>query len=225
MSLLTAEGVWKEYCGTSGGVVHVLRGASLEIQPGEFVAIYGASGTGKSTLLHTLGGLDAPNAGQIWFQGSSLYAGSADALAMFRNQTVGFVFQFYHLLPEFTAEENVMLPCILAGLSRRQAQSRAQELLAQVGLADRRAHAPHMLSGGEQQRVAIARALARSPKILLADEPTGNLDTAMGEHIMQILQEQRKACGAAMVMVTHNPQLLHHVDRSLELREGILHAA
>ncbi len=225
MPLLKADAIWKQYREARGETVAVLRGASLAIEPGEFVAVYGASGTGKSTLLHVLGGLDIPDAGQVWFNGSSLYGSTEQVLAQFRNRTVGFIFQFYHLLPEFSAEENVLLPCLLGGVSRRAAQQKAESLLEAVGLQDRRRHRPHMLSGGEQQRVAIARALAQSPHLLLADEPTGNLDTAMGEQIMELLQQQRKRSGAAMVMVTHNPSLLSQVDRAFELREGVLHAA
>lgn len=224
MSLLVVETVWKQYQEEGGGTISVLRGASLTVSPGESVAIYGASGTGKSTLLHIMSGLDVPSRGLVTFEGAKLSQQTAVALARLRNQAIGFVFQFYHLLPEFTVEENVMLPCLLAGLSRAEARGRARSLLAGVGLQDRRGHRPSMLSGGEQQRVAIARALVQSPKIILADEPTGNLDAAMGAQVMALLQQQRAACGAAMVMVTHNGDLLRQVDRALELREGLLHA-
>lgn len=225
MPLLTIDTVWKSYQDEGKRTISVLRGASLNVEPGEFVAIYGASGSGKSTLLHIMGGLDAPNRGAVYFNGAPVYMKSEAERARLRNRGVGFVFQFYHLLPEFTAEENVMLPCILGGVPRADARQRAVALLHEVGLRERRSHRPHMLSGGEQQRVAIARALAQSPQVILADEPTGNLDTVMGSQVMELLLRKRIDCGAAMVMVTHNLQLLQHVDRAFELREGLLHAA
>jgi lipoprotein-releasing system ATP-binding protein len=222
MSRLSARGLWKQYQ-EAGATTAVLHGASLEIADGEFVAVYGASGTGKSTLLHILGGLDRPEKGDVEFEGEPLYTRSEKALAAYRNRSVGFVFQFYHLMPEFTAEENVMIPCLISGVRRNVAKARATELLDTVGLSDRRTHRPAQLSGGEQQRVAIARALAQSPKLLLADEPTGNLDEAMGQHVMELLRSMGAASGASIVMVTHNPDLIESTDRRLELREGVLH--
>lgn len=223
MSLLRAEGIWKAY-DVDGRDVQVLLGADLEVGEGEFVVVRGASGSGKSTLLHILGGLDRPLRGGVAFRGQSVYEQREVELARFRNREVGFIFQFYHLLPELTARENVMLPCLIGGVSRKEAGARADELLSLVGMAPRAAHVPQQLSGGEQQRVAMARAVAQRPRLLLADEPTGNLDATMGAHVMQLLRTVWREQHMAVVMVTHNRELMDANDRQLELRSGVLHA-
>lgn len=203
-------------------VVSVLRGVSLQIEPGERVAILGMSGAGKSTLLHLLGGLDAPTEGKVWIDGEDIYRLSPARLAAFRNSRVGFVFQFHHLLPEFTALENVAIPARIAGLGVREARSRAQGLLERVGVAHRADHLPTELSGGEQQRVAIARALVQRPALLLADEPTGNLDTKTGASIHALLDELNQEIGMTLVVVTHNETFASHLSRKLLMRDGLL---
>ncbi|MBI4367045.1 MAG: ABC transporter ATP-binding protein [Deltaproteobacteria bacterium] len=223
MALIEARAISKIY-DTDGARVTVLRGVDLAIAAGEFCTIFGASGSGKSTLLHVLGGLDRPTQGTVHFRGGSLYAMDDRGLAAFRNREVGFIFQFYHLLPELSALENVMLPCLIGGVSRGTARRKAEELLAGVGLADRGRHSPRELSGGEQQRVAIARALVQSPALLLADEPTGNLDEAAGTHVMDLLQSMVAARRMTAIMVTHNPELIRTAPRKYELRGGTLHA-
>ncbi|MBI2343353.1 MAG: ABC transporter ATP-binding protein [Deltaproteobacteria bacterium] len=222
MSAIAAQGIWKGYRGDGGEVV-VLRALSFTVARGEFIVVYGASGSGKSTFLHILGGLDRPDRGDVCVDGEALYRLTEPALARYRNKTVGFVFQFYHLLPEFTAEENVMVPMSIGGMRRHTARRRAETLLARVGLGERRHHYPSALSGGEQQRVAIARALGQSPAFIFADEPTGNLDEARGAQIMQLLRETVREHGTTIVMVTHNPALMAAGDRRVELREGMLH--
>lgn len=192
---------------TSAGTLEVLRDLALEVKSAEMVAVVGESGVGKSTLLHLLGGLDAPTSGKIVCAGTDIVALNEDARSRFRNRQVGFVFQFHHLLEDFTAQENIMLPSLAAGASRSQARQRADELLASVGLSGRASHLPSALSGGEQQRVAVARALANRPRLLLADEPTGNLDIATGERLHDLLVEVNKREGSAFVIATHNPEL------------------
>lgn len=205
--------------------VPVLRGVDLSVERGEAVSIMGASGAGKSTLLHVLGGLDRPSEGAVLFDGQDIYHWSAARRAEFRAHSLGFVFQAYHLLPELTVLENVMLPLMRrlnwvhqAGRYREQ----ALHLLSEVGLADRARHRPVELSGGEQQRVALARALVNDPEIVLADEPTGNLDSATGERILQHLFALTKARGHTLVMVTHNEALAERCDRTVHLRDGIV---
>ncbi|MBI4237933.1 MAG: ABC transporter ATP-binding protein [Deltaproteobacteria bacterium] len=224
MWLLAAEGLVKQYR-SNGSELTVLRGASLMVRSGEFVVLYGASGSGKSTLLHVLGGLDRPDAGEVAFQGQALYRQSEAALAAYRNTAVGFVFQFYHLLPELSVEENVMLPALLAGLRRSAARTRARDLLAAVGLSERLTATPGTLSGGEQQRVAIARALIQTPPLLFADEPTGNLDPERGAQVMALLRGLQRGRDTTVIMVTHNRELMLPTDRRLELREGMIHEA
>ena len=189
------------------GTVEVLKGVDLSIEKGEFVAIVGPSGVGKSTLLHLLGALDRPSAGEILYEGVSLGQLDNGQLASFRNQTIGFIFQFHHLLPEFTALENVMMPLLVARRKRPQAQEIAASLLREVGLESRLTHRPAELSGGEQQRVAIARALGVGPKVILADEPTGNLDTKTGDAAFELLRRLNRERGLTFVMVTHNEGL------------------
>src|SRR5438093_2194727 len=188
-------------------VVSVLERLALEIEAGERIAIVGESGVGKSTLLHLLGALDRPTSGRILFEGEDVFSRPEAELAAFRNREVGFVFQFYHLLPDFTALENVMLPALIAGEAFREAQTRAASLLERVGLRERLAHRPGQLSGGEQQRVAVARALAQRPKLLLADEPTRNLDRATGEDAQQLMFALNQERAAARVVATHQHRL------------------
>ena len=203
-------------------VVSVLEYLSLEIEAGERIAIVGESGVGKSTLLHLLGALDRPTSGRILFDGEEVFSRPEAELAAFRNREVGFVFQFHHLLPDFTALENVMLPALIAGEAFREAQTRAASLLERVGLRERLAHRPGQLSGGEQQRVAVARALVQRPRLLLADEPTGNLDPATGDGVQQLLVEINREHGSSLVVATHNARLAAAMGRTLRLAEGRL---
>ena len=217
--LIEARGLVKRY--PSGGrTLTVIDGLDLAVAAGETVAIVGASGAGKSTLLHLLGGIDRPSAGEILFEGARLETFSTAKLAHYRNASVGFVFQFHFLMPDFTALENVQMPLLLAGERLATAARRAAELLGEVGLGDRGHHRPGELSGGEQQRVAIARAIARAPKLLLADEPTGNLDRTTGETVFALLQRLNRERGLTMVMVTHNAELAGASGRILTLEGG-----
>jgi lipoprotein-releasing system ATP-binding protein len=204
-------------------VVQVLSGLDLDVEPGERVAIVGESGVGKSTLLHLLGALDQPSGGRLLFDGDDVFARREAELAHFRNREIGFVFQFHHLLGDFTALENVMLPSLIGGQAAGTTRARASDLLARVGLKDRLAHRPGQLSGGEQQRVAVARALAQRPRLLLADEPTGNLDPATGEEVQQLLLELNHEHGATLVVATHNDRLAGAMGRTLRLAGGQLH--
>jgi len=217
-----AEGIERTFVGATGEDIRVLRGIDLEVDRGHTLAIVGPSGAGKSTLLHVLGGLDLPSAGRIWLGGRELSALPDMELARIRNGFVGFVFQFHHLLRDFTALENVMMPQLIAGVDRRKAERRALDLLKQVGLAGRVEHRPAKLSGGEQQRVAVARALANEPPVLLADEPSGNLDQETSERLHDVLFELVRDHGTALVVVTHNASLADRCDRVLELRDGVL---
>jgi lipoprotein-releasing system ATP-binding protein len=203
--------------------VDVLRGVDLSVEPGEMVAVVGASGSGKSTLLHLLGGLDAPTAGQVLVGGEPMTALNEEGRSRLRARAVGFVFQFHQLLPEFTALENVMMPgWIAGGRHEAEARGRAEELLRDLGLIERAEHKPSELSGGEQQRVAMARALHRRPAVLLADEPTGNLDRNAAQGLVEVLERYRRENGQATVIVTHNPDLARSADRVLLLEEGRL---
>ena len=186
------------------------------------LAIEGASGAGKSTLLHILGTLDRPSDGQVFFQGQDLFARSNAELAQLRNREVGFVFQFHHLLPEFSALENTMMPGLIQGMSPRTAGKEAEKILSQLGLEDRLHHKPGQLSGGEQQRVAVARALMLKPKVILADEPTGNLDTQTGEEVHNLLAKINREQGITLIMVTHNPMLASRLNRRVRLADGWL---
>jgi lipoprotein-releasing system ATP-binding protein len=218
-ALLIGDELEKEY--RSGPeIVRVLRGASLQVGRGEVVALVGASGVGKSTLLHLLGALDRPTAGRVLFEGEEIFTRGEAALVRFRRHQVGFVFQFYNLLGEMTALENAMLPALLARRSWNEAQQRAADALAEVGLADRLRHRPGELSGGEQQRVAIARALVPEPRIILADEPTGNLDPKTSEVVFDLFLRLQAERGIAFLIATHNPELARRADRAYRLVEG-----
>lgn len=220
-SLLEVRGLRKTYH-TGPNRVEVLTGIDLDLEQGTTVALVGASGAGKSTLLHLLGALDRPSGGTVLFHGEDLFSKSDRDLASFRNRCIGFVFQFHHLLPEFTALENVMMPALIARIAKEEARSRAEELLTDVGLAHRLTHRPGELSGGEQQRVAIARALALSPELLLADEPTGNLDMKTSEGVHALLGELQQKKGLTLVVVTHNEQLASAMGRVVRLADGRL---
>ena len=202
--------------------VSALRGVSLEIEEGDFVAILGPSGSGKSTLLHVLGGLDRPDKGEVLIDGTSLYTLNDNKRADVRLRKIGFVFQFFNLLPRLTALRNVELPLTLADVGEQESVKKAKELLELVGLGDRTSHRPTELSGGEQQRVAIARALVNEPKIVLADEPTGNLDTTTGGEIVRLMQRLNKEKGQTFIVVTHDPSVAENADRILFLKDGVI---
>ncbi|MCI0370091.1 MAG: ABC transporter ATP-binding protein [candidate division NC10 bacterium] len=206
----------------AGETLHILRGVSLTVSAGEFVAVVGPSGAGKSTLLHLLGALDRPTGGELSYGDRALWTLSDGELAEFRNRTIGFVFQFHHLLPEFTALENAMMPALISRRPPAEAAEAARALLVQVGLGGRVQHRPGELSGGEQQRVAVARALVSSPRVLLADEPTGNLDRKTGEEVFALLRLFNRERGVALVLVTHNEALSRQADRILRLEDGRL---
>jgi lipoprotein-releasing system ATP-binding protein len=219
---IVAEGITKEFVGGDGTVLRILDHADLKVGVGESIAIVGQSGAGKSTLLHILGGLDRPTRGTVQIGGENLAAATEDRLARLRNERIGFVFQFHHLLREFTALENVMMPQLIAGVAPNVAQKQARELLSQVGLGNRLDHTPGRLSGGEQQRVAVARALANRPLALLADEPSGNLDPHTSEKLHDLLFSVSREHASAMVLVTHNRELAARADRTLMVDEGQL---
>jgi lipoprotein-releasing system ATP-binding protein len=217
-TLLKATGISKSFT-HEGNLISVLDDLNLTVYERESVAIVGPSGAGKSTLLHLLGALDVPNEGSIVFQGVDINALSANRRANFRNESIGFMFQFHHLLPEFSALENVMMPLLIGGIDRKQAKDTSENWLARVGLEDRFNHRPSELSGGEQQRVALARALVRTPKLLLADEPTGNLDYETGARIHELFAELSDESGTSMVIVTHNLKLAENQSRQLQLSD------
>jgi lipoprotein-releasing system ATP-binding protein len=221
-AILEAQGLRKLYRGGDGTPIEVLSGVDLAVARGEFVAIVGASGSGKSTLLHLLGALDTPSSGQVRLDGLVYSEQSATTLAAVRNRKIGFVFQFHHLLREFSALENVMMPLLIAGEPEERARSRAEELLAAVGLAGRMTHRPSQLSGGEQQRAAVARALAADPRVVLADEPSGNLDYANSERLHELFASLAREFETALVVVTHNRLLAGRADRVLSLDGGRL---
>ena len=219
--LVDVAGLTKSYA-TPKGPIAVLRGLSLSVSPGEMVAIVGASGVGKSTLLHVLGGLDRADAGTIAIAGNDLTALADSEIVAFRNRRVGFVFQFHHLLPEFSALENAEMPMRIARAPLAEARLRATALLGRVGLSERLTHRPGMLSGGEQQRVAVARALIMEPAVLLADEPTGDLDEQTADALHALLREMHAAHGLTSIIATHNPRLAAACDRILRLEGGRL---
>ncbi|MDD5891211.1 MAG: ABC transporter ATP-binding protein [Bacteroidales bacterium] len=214
--MIQAKGIVKSF-----GTLKVLKGVDLSVGKSEVLSIMGASGAGKSTLLQILGTLSTPDAGSLEVDGTDVLALRGDALARFRNRRVGFVFQFHHLLPEFTALENVMIPALIGGSSSKEADAASRELLEKVGLKDRMGHKPSELSGGEQQRVAIARALVNSPAVLFADEPSGNLDTRTKEEIHSLFFELRDSLGQTIVIVTHDASLARLCDRTLYMKDGL----
>lgn len=222
--LIVASGLVKGYK-TPAGYLSVLQGLDLVIDAGEMLAITGASGVGKSTLLHVLGTLDRPEEGRLAVGGEDALSLGETHLRQFRNRTLGFVFQFHHLLPEFTALENVMMPLLIARRREVEARRHAQALLGELGLSERAHHRPGMLSGGEQQRVAVARALVHSPRALLADEPTGNLDQETGARLHDLLRRLNRDRGITVVVATHNERLAGACDRTLRLESGRLHLA
>lgn len=215
--MIEASGIRKSY-----GSLEVLKGVDLQVATGEIVSIVGRSGAGKSTLLHILGTLDAPDAGTLRIQGELVTALSPKRLAAFRNKNIGFIFQFHHLLPEFTALENVCIPAFIQQVSPDAAEKRAKELLDYLGLAERLKHKPSQLSGGEQQRVAVARALMNQPAIVFADEPTGNLDSGTSEELHELIFQLRQDFQQSFIIVTHNEQLAHLSDRTLTMEDGCL---
>ena len=223
-TILRCSGLHKKYVldTTSASELHVLRGIDLEITQGEFITIVGASGSGKSTLLHILGGLDRPMEGKVFWSGHDIFSLSDDELAKLRGRSVGFVFQFHHLLPEFTALENVMIPQMILGTAPAEAEKRASELLARVNVGGRAGHRPGELSGGEQQRVAVARALANRPQIIFADEPSGNLDSQNSNQLHELLLELNRTEQQTFVIVTHNQQFSSRSSRVLEMADGTL---
>ncbi len=202
--------------------IHVLRGASFSLAAGEMASLVGPSGVGKSTFLHVIGTLDPPTRGSVLFDDRDAFAMTEEEMAVFRNRSIGFVFQFHYLLPEFTALQNTSMPGLINRQPREQAEAQAKEMLEIVGLEHRLEHKPGELSGGEQQRVALARALVLKPRLLLADEPTGNLDEATGEGIHQLLVELNQRLGIAAIVVTHNPRLAERMPRRLRLTEGMV---
>jgi lipoprotein-releasing system ATP-binding protein len=223
-ALLEGRGLRKVFAGGDGQPLEVLRAVELEVHRGEFVAIVGASGAGKSTLLHLLGALDHATGGDVWLDGSRYADLDAEAISELRNRKLGFVFQFHHLLREFSALENVMMPLLIAGMQERAARSRAEEMLSLVGLAGRMTHRPAELSGGEQQRCAVARALVHDPSLVLADEPSGNLDHANADRLHEVFFRLAREYETAVVVVTHNRQLAGRADRILMLEDGRLAA-
>jgi len=222
-AVVVAEGLTKAF--TEGGrTLEVLRGVNLEIAAGARVAIVGASGSGKTTLLQLLGGLDEPSAGAVWIAGRNIHELNQVERGRLRNRALGFVYQFHHLLPEFSALENVALPLLVRGTAVKEAEREARELLERVGLAERTTHRPGQLSGGERQRTAVARALVTRPAAVLADEPTGNLDRPTGARVFDLLLELNASMGTSLVVVTHDPVLASRMDRILELDAGVLRA-
>ena len=215
--MIRVEGIKKAY-----GDVEVLKGVDLEIKSAEVVTIMGRSGAGKSTLLHILGTLDSPDEGRVLFDDVDVFKLSPEDIAKFRNEEVGFVFQFHQLLPEFTAVENVMIPALITGKPTAESRTRAKELLDYLGLSHRFTHKPAALSGGEQQRVAMARALMNKPKVILADEPSGNLDSTTSNDLHDLILELRKDLGQTFVIVTHNRELAELSDRTVTIRDGVI---
>lgn len=217
---IRAEGLSK-FFNTGVHRIDVLKSLDLEIGAGERISVVGHSGSGKSTFLHVLGTLDKPSTGRLWFNGEDAFARPAREIDALRNREIGFVFQFHHLLGDHTALRNVMIPALIAGVEMRKAEADAEEILCRVGLKDRLTHRPGKLSGGEQQRVAIARAMVRRPSLLLADEPTGNLDSATAESVLEMMLDLNEEIGCTLVVVTHSLVLADRLERKLQLTDGI----
>lgn len=220
MSLLSVTDLHKSFS-SSGRNLQVLKDISLEISPGEMTALTGPSGVGKSTLLHIMGTLDRPTSGKVLYEGSDVFALGNDDLARFRSKSIGFVFQFHHLLPEFNTLENTVMPALISGIAPGEAHKKAMKLLDNVGLSERLTHKPGELSGGEQQRVAVARALMLDPKIVLADEPTGNLDTGTGDELFALLKNLNGQ-GMTFIIVTHNEKLASQCTRVIKMKDGTI---
>ncbi len=218
---MSIQGLHKKFSNGEKSL-HILKGINLDIYRGVSLGIVGASGAGKSTLLHIIGTLDKPTEGSIFYRNENLVEKSEEELSRFRNLKLGFVFQFHHLLPEFTAFENVLFPSLIAGLDNYETKRRARTLLERMGLQDRMEHRTSELSGGEQQRVAVARALLLKPEIILADEPTGNLDSENSEVVLNLMLELTEECGAGLVIVTHNESLIKKFNRCFHLQDGVL---
>jgi putative ABC transport system ATP-binding protein len=221
MNVIQTESLTKIYGDTAHRVI-ALNGVSMSVQEGELVAIMGPSGSGKSTLLYLLGGLEKPSEGKVWLDEKDISSLSDDALSKLRRQKIGFIFQFFNLIPVLTAQENVAMPLILDGVPRGEALRRADQALQRVGLLDRKSHRPSELSGGEQQRVAIARALVTDPALILGDEPTGNLDSKTSDEVVSLLRQLVDQLGRTMVIVTHNPRVAAHADRIVFLKDGAI---
>lgn len=215
--MIEAKDIHKYY-----GKLHVLKGVNVTIDKGEIISIIGKSGAGKTTLLHILGTLDRPDEGMVLYDDVNISALGDKQISLFRNENIGFIFQFHHLLNEFSAVENVCIPAFIAGKDKKPAAKRAKELLGYLGLGDRLTHKPNQLSGGEQQRVAIARSLINHPKLILADEPTGNLDTATSEDIHELIFQLRRDMAQTFVVVTHNQDLARRCDRTLVMADGLI---
>ena len=215
--ILEAKNIQKQY-----GNLQVLKGVSLSVKKGEIVSLVGPSGAGKSTLLHIIGTLDKPNGGEVHIEGKEVFKQSDKALAAFRNKSIGFIFQFHHLLPEFTAIENVCIPAFIGGTSKKEAEKRAIELLNLLKLSHRINHKPSELSGGEQQRVAVARALINNPAIIMADEPSGNLDTNNAQDLHKLFFELRDRFNQTFIIVTHNEELANMADRTVHMKDGVI---
>ena len=221
-ALLACRGISKTYHDGDSDTP-VLSDVSLSVQTSEHVAILGSSGSGKSTLLHILGGLDKPDEGEVWFHGESMTGMKPSQLAALRNQKIGFIYQFHHLLPEFSELENAAMPLLIGGMPEKKAKQAATDMLEQVGLTHRLMHKPSALSGGERQRVAIARALVNRPALVLADEPTGNLDNKTGEQVYGLLTSLSESLGTSFVVVTHDNALAARMNRTLHIKDGLLH--
>lgn len=220
--IIKTKGLTKEYQVSKVETLKVLKGIDTEIYEGEVITIVGPSGAGKSTLLHIIGTLDKPTKGEVIFDGEDVFSMGSNELARFRNTRIGFVFQFHHLLPEFSAIENVCLAAMISGKSMKSVEQKAKDILTEVGLGERLHHKPSELSGGEAQRVAIARALINSPKVILADEPTGNLDTKNSDEVMHLIFDLRKKYNQTFVIVTHNEKFAEMTDRTLKMVDGLI---
>ena len=221
--ILKAININKSFRSNEKVTLEILKSVSLEIEEKKISVIIGASGAGKSTLLHIIGGLDKPDSGDVIFNGTTIYSLSDDKLANFRNNNIGFVFQFHHLLPEFTALENIMLPQMINGISEKQARQKAKDLLKEIGLTERANHKPAELSGGEQQRVAVGRALANDPELILADEPTGNLDSQNSIILQELFNNLKTKLNKTFVIVTHNKELISICDNLFEMKDGTIY--